>query len=399
MSPTVTLNSLVVPGAPICYGILMPGADTPGGIPVVKVRDYNHSDIDVGQLLRAAPEVEAPFRRSRLQAGDILMSIRGTTGVVVVASAALEGANITQDTARIRVHDQDRNYVFQVLQAPVVQQQIRLQTIGQAVKGINIASVRKLQLPWPKAPTRELLARTMCDCDDQAKALQHQIALKRIFRRGIQQKLLRGQDRLAPFRERKWHTSRLGDHLNRIERRNATGIDLALTASGEYGLVDQRSYFNRKITGSDLRRYYLLKRGEFAYNRSAMKGYPYGAIKRLDEHEAGALSTLYLCFAIRDLGLDSDYLMHVFESGVLNRQLRPIVRIGARAHGLLNVNEEDFLSINIPVPELDEQRRIAGVLNLIDQELAETDQLRAKLELLKRGLLIKLLSDELEVQV
>lgn len=397
MSATVTLDSLVVPGAPICYGILMPGAHTPDGVQVIKVRDYDHSGIDTSRLLRTAPEIEAPFRRSRLNGGDILMSIRGTTGVIATVPSDLAGANITQDTARIRVSEHDRDYVYQVLQAPEVQQQIRLHTIGQAVKGINIASVRQLQLPWPEEAVRNLISITMGRCDALAEAVQQRIRLKRLFKRGLRQRLLTGAVRFAPYRGRPWHTSRLGDHVERVARRNDKGLDLALTASGEYGLVDQRRFFNRKIAGSDLSGYYLLKRGEFAYNRSAMKGYPYGATKRLDAHDEGVLSTLYLCFGIEDEALDSDFLMHVFESGVLNSQLRPIVRIGARAHGLLNVNEEDFLSINIPMPMLDEQQHIAGVLNLVDQEIYQNEHLHAKVLELKRGLLAKLLSDGFKV--
>jgi type I restriction enzyme S subunit len=151
------------------------------------------------------------------------------------------------------------------------------------------------------------------------------------------------------------------------------------------------------VAGKDLSKYYLLKAGEFAYNRSAMIGYPFGATKRLEQHQEGALSTLYLCFAVSDSKLDSDYLTYVFESGVLNRQLRPIARIGARAHGLLNVTDDDFLSISIPLPELDEQRRIAGLLNTTERELNLVTTKRALIEREKRVLQSTLLSGDIVV--
>jgi type I restriction enzyme S subunit len=397
VTPTVELGSLVAPDAPICYGILMPGADMEGGVPVVKVRNYDHSGIDVGQLLRAAPDIEAPYRRSRLKPGDILMSIRGTTGVIAVVPPELSGANITQDTARIRVDAADRDYLYQVLHSPSVRRQIRLHTIGQAVKGINIGAVRQLQIPWPSEVTRRLVARILGDCDSQIRNLGLLSAAKRIFKRGLMQTLLSGRKRFLEYREVPWKSSRLGDHVAAVTRRNTNGSLRVLTASGEHGLVDQRRYFNRSVASADLSRYYLLKNGEFAYNRSAMNGYPYGATKRLDALEEGALSTLYLCFAIDDHRLDSDYLKHIFDSGILNRQLRPIVRIGGRAHGLLNVSDEDYFSINIPFPPIEEQRRIANVLNGLNRELNLIESLREQVEAQKRALLARLLDGDFSV--
>lgn len=296
MTPVVELNSLVVPDAPICYGILMPGDDTPGGVLVIKVRDYDHHSIEVDRLMRAAPAVEAPFRRSRLKAGDILMSIRGTTGVVAIVPTALDGANITQDTARIRTAGEERDYLYQALQAPQVQRQVRLHTVGQAVKGINIASVRRLAIPWPDQAMRRSITRTLGACDALIRAVNRVVSEKQKFKRGLQQQMLVGRKRCPEFRHRPWRSSALGNHVVQVVRRNVSNLQLVLTASGAQGLVDQRGYFRRRVAGVDLTKYYELRQGEFAYNRSAMIGYPFGATKRLDEHQAGALSTLYLLF-------------------------------------------------------------------------------------------------------
>ena len=199
VTSTVELGSLVLPEAPICYGILMPGEDTDGGVPVVKVRDYDHRGIEVGQLLRAAPSIETPYRRSRLEPGDLLMSIRGTTGVIAIVPPELVGANITQDTARIRVNVANRDYLYQALHAPYVRRQIRLHTIGQAVKGINIGAVRKLEIPWPSTATRQLIARILGDCDSLMRITGRLAEAKRTFRRGLRHQLLIGRRRFPQF--------------------------------------------------------------------------------------------------------------------------------------------------------------------------------------------------------
>lgn len=262
---------------------------------------------------------------------------------------------------------------------------------------INSTQLKSFPLPLPSLAQQRKIAAVVQAVEDQATAVSKLLHAKQSFKLGLMSQLLSGKKRFPEFHAHPWHSSTLAGHVTTVTRRNLKGLTLVLTASGEHGLVDQRRYFNRSVAGADLTKYYLLKKGEFAYNRSAMNGYPYGATKRLDELEEGALSTLYLCFGISDPRLDSDYLKHVFESGMLNRQLRPIVRVGARAHGLLNVTDDDFLSISIPFPVLDEQRRIAKLLNAIDGEIDLLTAQRAKVEDYKRGLLSKFLSGEIPV--
>ena len=144
------LANCVADDAPICYGILKPGPHHDNGVPVIKVRDYISGMINLNTLLRTSPAIDYQFRRSKVQGGDILLSIRGTTGEVAIVPESLSGANITQDTARLRIRNKDlREFLIYAMQGPTVQEQIRLNTIGQAVKGINIAQVRNIEVALP----------------------------------------------------------------------------------------------------------------------------------------------------------------------------------------------------------------------------------------------------------
>ena len=234
---------------------------------------------------------------------------------------------------------------------------------------INSSQLKAFPLPLPSIAEQELMAAAVHAVEKQAVAVSKLISAKRTLKRGLIQRILTGHMRFPEFRESSWRSSRLGDHVSEVFRRNTSGVTLVLTASGEHGLVDQRRYFNRNVAGLDLSRYLLLRKGEFAYNRSAMNGYPFGATKRLEEHEEGALSTLYLCFEIKDSQLDSDYLKHVFDSGVLNRQLRPIVRVGGRRTWAVECFGRRLLFNSHSVPEHEEQRQIADLLNMLDREL------------------------------
>ena len=192
---------------------------------------------------------------------------------------------------------------------------------------------------------------------------------------------------------RGWKWTRIGQHFLRVRRKNTVGVKLVLTASGKHGLIDQEEFFNKRIAAAKLGGYFHLKRGEFAYNRSSMKGYPCGAIKRLDRYDDGVLSTLYLCFGLRSSpGMLSDYAAQLFDSGQLDDELRPIARVGARAHGLLNVTPDDFMDVSFPLPPLPEQKKIATILSSVDEAIKATQAVIEQMGRVREGLLQDLLT-------
>jgi type I restriction enzyme S subunit len=144
-----TLDEVNNSERPICYGILMPGPDIPGGIPYVKVRDIKNDVINLESLHRTTPEIEGKYARARLRAGDVLVSIRGTYGRVAIVPDELEGGNITQDTARVAPVHCSSDYLAHYLRSPDAQDFLRRVARGVAVKGVNIGDLRRLPVPIP----------------------------------------------------------------------------------------------------------------------------------------------------------------------------------------------------------------------------------------------------------
>ncbi len=154
-----SLGQCVRADAPICYGILMPGQGVDNGVPVIKVKDIVGGRIVQDDLLLTDRRIDRQYRRSRLRSGDLVITIRGTTGRLAVVPPELDGANITQDTARVRLSDDhSARFCFYCLQSESAQVQIALHTIGQAVKGINIGDVKRLLLAMPLPHEQERIA-------------------------------------------------------------------------------------------------------------------------------------------------------------------------------------------------------------------------------------------------
>ncbi|WP_290043644.1 MULTISPECIES: restriction endonuclease subunit S [Muribaculaceae] len=163
-----------------------------------------------------------------------------------------------------------------------------------------------------------------------------------------------------------WSVCQLGDICTRITRRNTTiESNRILTIAAQYGLIDQCSFFNKVVASENLSNYYILKKGDFAYNKSYSGDYIWGAVKRLDKYESGVLSPLYICFQPKEKLIDSDYLLFYFESKKWHKDIAEIVVEGARNHGLLNVSIKDFFNMLIPLPSLDEQRDIAATIRAV----------------------------------
>lgn len=180
---------------------------------------------------------------------------------------------------------------------------------------------------------------------------------------------------------------RLDAFTERVMRKNKSNQSrLPLTISAQYGLVDQITFFNKVVASTDLSNYYLLKKGEFAYNKSYSSDYPWGAIKRLDNYDQGALSSLYICFAPQD-NVVSDFILQYFESPKWHKGISEIAVEGARNHGLLNVAVQDFFHTYHYVPkDKKEQIKISKLLMLLDERIATQSKIIDKLQTLIRGI-------------
>ena len=190
-----------------------------------------------------------------------------------------------------------------------------------------------------------------------------------------------------------WKKCVLTEIVERVTRRNKGNVcKLPLTISAQYGLVDQITFFNKVIASADMSNYYLLTKGDFAYNKSYSLEYPWGAIKRLDRYEYGALSSLYICF--RPLShVSSDFLTHYFETKKWHQGVSEIAVEGARNHGLLNIGIQDFFSTSHYLPQdLSEQKKIAAFLNLIEKRISVQNKIIEDLKKLRSAIADKLYS-------
>ena len=186
----------------------------------------------------------------------------------------------------------------------------------------------------------------------------------------------------------KWHQCQLNEICNRKSTRNRDNTySRVLTIAAQHGLVDQESFFKKRIASENLETYLCLEKGDFAYNKSYSSDYPWGAVKRLTDFENGIISPLYICFTPNPGVVDSDYLAHYFESTKWHSEISDISGEGARNHGLLNMSVIDYFNTLHRIPSLEEQKAIAQRLNAIDNKLRSEQEYLEHLNRQKSSLL------------
>ena len=334
------------------------------------------------------------------QEDDILICVRNGSKNLVGKCAIVR----KQDTnnsfgAFMSVIRSERNkYLYHFFQTDIARKQY-LGTTSATINQITSKDLGLLNVVLPASYCEQKKIAEVLSCwDEGIEVLEKLLEKKQLLKKALMQRLL--SRKLILCCSKTWKHSKFNSIFERIVRKYKELNKNILTISAQQGLISQKNFYNKRIASIDTSKYILLELGEFAYNKSYSNGYPLGAIKRLELYQKGVVSSLYICFKLKDKNGCSDYWKYYFEAGMLNKEIKMIAQEGARNHGLLNMTTEDFFNILLYYPEdKNEQQKIAQVLNNCDEEIRLLDKKLEMLKLQKKGLMQKLLTGEIRVKI
>ena len=316
----------------------------------------------------------------RSKANDVIIPCSGETAEDIATARCVikDGILLGGDLNIIRLHNYDGSFVSYQLNgkrkydiAKVAQGVSVVHLYGEHLKGVKTVN--------PYLAEQKKISRFLSLLDERIAVQNRLIEDLKKLRCAIVENVFCSPNHNESALRFKGNTDplstyRMEDFCSRITRKNKDNqCSLVLTIAAQYGLVDQESFFNKTVASENLAGYYLLHKGEFAYNRSYSAGYDWGAVKRLEKYPEGVLSTLYICFKIDESAVDSDYLAYYFESTKWHKGLSDIAGEGARNHGLLNVSVNDYFNTRHRFHCMREQKIIASMLNVISQK--ENDEI------------------------
>ncbi|MGL5968060.1 MAG: restriction endonuclease subunit S [Kluyvera sp.] len=182
-----------------------------------------------------------------------------------------------------------------------------------------------------------------------------------------------------------WEFQPLGKLAQRSIRKNVNSkITRVLTNSAEYGVVDQRDFFEKDIANqSNLEGYYVVEEGSYVYNPRISARAPVGPISK-NKIGLGVMSPLYTVFKFNNS--DNDFYGHYFKTTHWHHYMRQVSSTGAR-HDRMSINNNDFMGLPLPVPTVKEQKKIADCLSSLDDLLTAEVQKLDALKEYKKGML------------
>ena len=360
-----------------------------GNCVYVKVDDLNYSDriqLSSSNLVNANPKAHL------VNQGATIFPKRGAA--IMTNKVRIMGKDGYLDTNMMALipEEIDKDFLFTFIQKTGLYKIADTSTIPQ----INNKHIEPYMIQVPSEKEQAYIGVVFKKIDKIITLHQRKLEKLKLAKKALLQKLFPKNGSKFPELRFKgfadaWEQRKLCQITTRVTRKNGDQSDLPLTISAQDGLVDQRKYFNRQVASRDMSNYYLIKKGEFAYNKSYSEGYPFGAVKRLDYYDIGALSTLYILFEITDNNISSDFIVSYYMTHLWYKEISKRAAEGARNHGLLNISTEDFFDSELNIPNsIEEQVKIGNFIKQFDKFITLHQRKLDKLQDVKKGLLQKM---------
>jgi type I restriction enzyme S subunit len=176
----------------LSYGIVQPGEEFDEGMPIVRPTDLTTKVIRLGGLKRIDPKLAGGYKRTALQGGELLLCVRGSTGVVSIASPELVGANVTRGIVPIRFNRSLLlpEFGFYLISGGPVQSQIREKTYGTALMQINIRDLRLISLAIPPLKEQKTIAANLDSLHEETQRLARLYERKLVALEALKKSLL-----------------------------------------------------------------------------------------------------------------------------------------------------------------------------------------------------------------
>ena len=313
----------------------------------------------------------------KIFAGDIIFVKTGSTvGKVAFVDNIIDRTTLNPQLVVLKQVKCNPYFLYLLMAAPCFQKHIKRITVGGAVPTLSQNEMGRIGITLPPNAEQDRISALFKLLNYRIETQKKIIEDLKKLKDAIAEKLFCAPEDESPElrivnSSDRWISYRLKDVCQRVSERNSQGLSsLVLTIAAQYGLVSQTDFFNKSVASENLSNYYLIQKGDFAYNKSYSGEYVWGAVKRLELYEKGVLSPLYICFRPNPLIGNSDFLSHYFETHKWHNGIAQIAGEGARNHGLLNVSISDYFATLHRLPGLAEQKKIASYLNLLSDKIS-----------------------------
>lgn len=295
----------------------------------------------------------------------------------------------------------DKNYLYYLMLTSSCQNYFFKNAAGSSVLNLNAEIIKSLPISLPEISEQQKIADCLSSLDELIELQEQKLVALKQHKKGLMQQLFPSHNdlqaskivypklRFPQFRNCKgWEVVELKVLANRVTVKNKdNAIIRVLTNSANDGVIDQGDYFDRDIANkNNLDGYYIIEFGDYVYNPRISNLAPVGPISK-NKVGIGVMSPLYTVFRFKNE--QNDFYEYFFKTNTWHKYLQQNSNSGAR-YDRMNITNNDFMSMPLPMLIPKEQQAIADCLSSLDNLINEQNERIGRLKTHKKGLMQQL---------
>lgn len=304
-----------------------------------------------------------------------------------------QNAVVTQDVIRIRPSPSvDPGFLSAVLNCDVGRRQVHRIMISGTRGRVSLTDFKKMKLPVAPLPEQRKIAEILSTWDRAIETTETLLANARTQKRALMQTLLTGKRRFPEFEGREWKEVKIGSVSREVSVRNKEDAALpVISCSKVVGFVNSLDYFKKQVFSDDLTGYKVIRRGQIGYPSNHVEE---GSIGIQNLYDAALVSPIYTVFE-PSREIDAMFLYRVLKTDHYRQRFAAATNASVDRRGSLRWKA--FSLIKVPLPSLEEQKRITAALDVADAEIVSREAQVEKLRTEKQALMQQLLTGKRRV--
>jgi type I restriction enzyme S subunit len=387
-------------------------ADEPTPYPYIRIVDFVYGSVDTRGLKYLTPDVQREISRYIIGKEDVYISIAGTTGIVGTIPPQLDGANLTENAAKLVINDQqqlDKNFLALLLGSKSGQTQIRYLTTKTSQPKLALVRIEQIRIPLPPIPEQRAIAHALRTVQAARETRRREAALERERKAALMQRLFTQGTRGEPTKTTEigevpvsWQICTLGEiaqiayglTVNETRRKSLRLAPYLAVANVTRGALRLEGVKQIGMLDGDEENY-RLRQGDVLLVEGNGNPRLLGSAAVWRDELPFALHQNHLIRARPNQKLAlPEWIMSYLNSDAGRTQLLGRAKTSS---GLHSINSRLIASLQIPLPTLAEQRTIAEALHACDEKIAALEREAAAHDELFKALLEQLMTGRLRV--
>jgi len=368
-------------------------SDLKNNYPYIRVTDLTKHTVNTSNLKYLKPETQRRIKNYTITSNDVYISIAGTIGLVGSIPQELNGANLTENAAKIcSIKNVDKKFLIYFLNSQIGKSQINTFVGKSTQPKLALFRIEQIKIPIPPITEQQSISEVLSTIDTRLDIIERERQRIERLKEGIMRKL---------FEEKKWSVVRLGEIIEFKRGFSYRSDQINSKPIGKRRLFTINNFSKEGGLKTDAEKIYILddtkiseifvikKNDVFIANTDMSKGLIIGAPLLMEDDKEALVYSMDLTKLMFDKSkIEPKFLFYFLRLGDIRRKMK----MNAQGTNVLHLNHNLIKNqIEIPLPTLEEQKYIAEILNTIDKRLDLQEIIKIKTQKLKKGLMNDLL--------